>query len=151
VTVPPEAGRIERNASNKWVTSHLPGKCPSKADATAFKAPEIEQDFSQIPRGHYATQSISGNNDLDFWRVDRPEYGTYAGRTFVKRIIGGKPDLNVSKSTRISALGAILREGIDICGFRYGQELGKCRHCNRHLTDELSRSLSAGPECRRKH
>jgi hypothetical protein len=151
ITVPPEAGRIDRNANNKWVTFHLPGQCPQKTDAPAFQAPGIEQDFSQIPRGHYATKSISGNNDFDFWRVDRPEQGAYAGRTFVKRIVGGKPDLNVSKSTRIGALGAILREGIDVCGFRYGQELGKCRHCNRHLTDELSRSLSAGPECRRKH
>jgi hypothetical protein len=119
-------------------------------DAPPFQAPGIEQDFSQIPRGHYATKSLTGHNDFDFWRVDRPEQGTYAGRTFVKRIVGGKPDLNVSKSTRIAALAAILREGIEETGFRYGQKLGKCRHCNRHLTDELSRSLSAGPECRAK-
>jgi hypothetical protein len=160
-----ESGRVDKNKDGKWVVTHLEGQCPPrtgvgptdrdqgawpKVDAPKFREPAIEQDFSQIPRGHYATKSLTGNNDYDFWRVDRPEQGTYAGRTFVKRIVGGKPDLNVSKSTRIQALGAILREGIDETGTRYGQELGQCRACNRRLTDETSRALGIGPECRAK-
>jgi hypothetical protein len=155
--VPAETGQISKNNDGKWVASHLLGECPTKADAQAqgswpkLEAPKFQDaDYSEIPRGHYATVSRSGRNDFDFWRVDRPDSGTYAGRTFVKRIVGGKPDLNVSKATKIAALEAILKEGIEETGFRYGQELGNCRHCNRHLTDELSRSLSAGPECRAK-
>jgi hypothetical protein len=157
-----ESGLISKNNAGKWVASHLPGDCPTKADVQAqgtwpkTKVPAQAQDaapsrYAEIPRGHYATKSATGRNDYDFWRVDRPEQGTYAGRTFVKRIVGGKPDLNVSRDTRTKALEAILAEGIDVCGFRYGQELGACRYCNRHLTDEISRSLSAGPECRSKN
>jgi hypothetical protein len=156
--VPAESGRVDKNQHGKWVVSHLTGQCPTQEDIRAqgswpkLEAPKFQDaDYSEIPRGHYATKSLTGNNDYDFWRVDRPEQGNYAGRTFVKRIVGGKPDFNVSKAVRIAALEAILREGIEETGFRYGQELGACRHCNRHLTDELSRSLSAGPECRSKH
>jgi hypothetical protein len=149
--VPEKRGRVDRNAIGKWEVSHLEGQCLDlfKQEAPAFQGDTNRWD--SIPRGHYATKSATGNNDFDFWRVDRPEAGTYAGRTFVKRIVGGKPDMNVSRAMKIRALEAILAEGVDVCGFRYGQELGNCRYCNRHLTDELSRSLSAGPECRSKH
>lgn len=33
---------------------------------------------------------------------------------------------------------------------RFGQELGHCYHCNRALTDEVSRGLGIGPVCRSK-
>jgi hypothetical protein len=149
VLVPSMAGRVDKNRDGKWVVSHLDGQCPIEERAK-MEAPKFQDaDYSTIPRGHYATKSFTGNNDFDFWRVDRPEQGAYAGRTFVKRIVGGKPDLNVSRLMKITVLEAILAEGVEVTGFRYGQEIGNCRHCNRHLTDELSRSLSAGPECRR--
>jgi hypothetical protein len=152
ILVPPDGGRVDKNSEGKWVVSHLEGQCPEDAAQLKMEAPQFQDaDYSGIPRGHYATKSLTGNNDYDFWRVDRPEQGNYAGRTFVKRIVGGKPDFNVSRAVRIAALEAILAEGIDATGFRYGQELGACRYCNRHLTDELSRSLSAGPECRSKN
>ena len=32
----------------------------------------------------------------------------------------------------------------------YGQEIGRCGRCNRHLTDEESRRVGLGPECRRR-
>jgi|SRR5215469_2114145 len=144
--VPAEAGRIDKT-ENGWQVSHI-GQCPEKI--TAPKIAIDNERYSGIPRGHYATKSLTGNQDFDFWRVDRPEQGTYAGRTFVKRIVGGKPDMNVSRDTRFAALEAILAEGIDVCGTRYGVELGRCRRCNRHLTDQTSRELGIGPECRSK-
>jgi hypothetical protein len=142
-----EQGRVDKTVDG-WVASHLPGKCreiPAKVDVKA-----VVDRYSAIPIGHYATKSLTGNNDYDFWRIDRPEQGTYAGRTFVKRIVGGKPDLNVSRTTKFAALEAIMTEGIEETGWRYGQELKRCRKCNRHLTDEVSRSVSIGPECRKK-
>ena len=146
--VPKRAGRVDK-VSGKWQLSHV--ECPSQPEKieTKFQGGPNER-YAQIPRGHYATNSLSGNNDFDFWRVDRPEQGAYAGRTFVKRIVGGKPDLNVSRSTKFAALEAILSEGIEVTGTRYGQELGQCRACNRRLTDETSRELGIGPECRSK-
>jgi hypothetical protein len=142
-----EQGRVDKTDAG-WVASHLPGKCREIPDKVDVKA--VMDRYSEIPRGHYATLSLTGHNDFDFWRVDRPEQGTYAGRTFVKRIVGGKPDLNVSRTTKFAALDAILEEGIENTARRYGQELGRCSRCNRSLTDQTSRALGIGPECRTK-
>jgi len=145
-----EAGRIDK-IDGQWVPSHLEGQCPQRAPQET--APRFEQGldrYDKIPKGHYATVSASGRNDFDFWRVDRPEQGAYAGRTFVKRIVGGKPDLNVSRDMKFRALEAIMSEGIELTAKRYGVELGHCYRCNRTLTDETSRALGIGPECRSK-
>lgn len=143
-------GRVDKTEFG-WQASHLDGKCspkPSKIDVDA-KVGNTDR-YAVIPTGHYATKSLTGHNDLDFWRVDRPEQGTYAGRTFVKRIVGGKPDMNVSRETKFKALEAILEIGPEIAAIIYGQQLGRCSRCNRHLTDETSRRLGKGPECRSK-
>jgi hypothetical protein len=137
-----EAGRLE-GTRGSWSVRCLPGKCGT-VSVKPLELP-VKRD---VPAGHYATASLTGNNDLDFWRVDRPEQGRHAGRTFVKRVIGGRPESPVHGSTRYAALEAIVAAGIDEAGFRYAKELGRCRRCNRHLTDELSRSLGIGPDCR---
>jgi hypothetical protein len=100
-----------------------------------------------IPDGHYAIPSLTGNNDLDFFRVDRPEEGQWAGRIFLKRVIGGKPDQNVRGKTIRAALEAIADAGIEKSRELYGREIGRCWRCNRHLTDELSRQRGIGPDC----
>lgn len=144
-----EQGRVDK-IDGKWLTSHLDGKCPEKPKLEAPRTITNTSRYDDIPVGHYATGSLTGKNDLDFWRVDRPEQGTYAGRTFVKRIVGGKPDLNVSRDTKFAALEAILEIGPRLSAALYGQELGRCSRCNRTLTDEVSRKFGKGPECRAK-
>jgi hypothetical protein len=141
-------GTVEK-ADGRWNVRHLPGQCPAPAaspePATGKRG---RKPFPNVPAGHYATKSLTGNNDLDFWRVDRPEQGQWAGRTFVKRVIGGKPNAPVRGRTMFAALEAILEAGVDVAGTLYGTELGQCRKCNRHLTDETSRALGIGPDCR---
>jgi hypothetical protein len=144
-----EQGRVDK-IDGKWQTSHLDGKCPAKPKLEAPRTIANTDRYDGIPTGHYATVSLTGKNDLDFWRVDRPEQGAYAGRTFVKRIVGGKPDLNVSRDTKFKALEAILEFGPEKSAQLYGMELGRCSRCNRHLTDETSRLYGMGPECRGK-
>lgn len=148
--VPEGKGRIERNAANKWDVYHLDGECGEIRPEGQKRGGLFPEGFKTIPAGHYATASLTGNNDYDFWRVDRPESGPSAGRIFVKRVIGGRPEAPVRGATRYGALEAILREGIVVCGTRYGVELGQCRICNRELTDDLSRALGIGPVCRNK-
>jgi hypothetical protein len=149
-------GKVEQNKGRVdktdfgWQVSHLDGQCRELPPKIDVKTPVNPDLYSDIPVGHYATLSLTGHNDFDFWRVDRPEQGTYKGRTFVKRIVGGKPDLNVSRETKFAALDAILTEGIENTARRYGQELGRCSRCNRTLTDQVSREFGKGPECRSK-
>lgn len=144
-----EEGRVDRRDGGGYDVSHLSGSCPLKASRKEAPAGERgRKPFPDVPAGHYATKSLTGNQDYDFWRVDRPAEGQWAGRTFVKRVIGGKPNSPVRGRTMFAALEAILAEGVDACGTRYGTELGQCRKCNRHLTDETSRALGIGPDCR---
>jgi hypothetical protein len=103
---------------------------------------------SPVPSGHYATLSATGNNDLDFWKVNRPTEGKWAGWVFVYRVIGGRPDQRITYKSQESALKAIESHGIEESGALYGWTIGRCYKCNRHLTDETSRTLGIGPDCR---
>ncbi len=104
-------------------------------------------DLLYVPEGHYATPSRTGANDLDFWRVDRPAEGRWAGRVFVKRVIGGRADQAVRGAEAVAALQAITADHPHHAMVLYGQEIGRCGRCNRHLTDDASRARGLGPDC----
>lgn len=119
-------------------------------------------NWDDIPVGYYATPSLTGNNDLDFWHVEKPESGQWQGWTFVKRVIGGRDDAQIpgdskkkvkterirEKVTQLRALEAIREFGPEKSAELFGTELKYCRICGIHLTDEISRSLGIGPVCR---
>jgi len=112
-------------------------------------APKVQtSDLPEVPEGYYAVQSRTGNNDLDFFSVDRPSEGRWAGYVFVKRVIGGHVDTPVRGSEARHALEAIIEQGVEASGALYGREIGRCYVCNRTLTDELSREMGIGPTCR---
>lgn len=153
VVVPELEGRIDR-PNGKWEVSHLSGQCPQRpsvSDVAPQQVKDVVKRFASIPEGHYAVESLTGNNDLDFFRVDRPTEGKWAGYLFVKRVIGGRPNAPVRGATREKALRAIMEASPDKAKARYGQELGQCGECNRTLTDETSRALGIGPVCREGH
>ncbi len=130
----------------------VPARIPSITDWAKFK---------EIPAAYYATPSLTGNNDLDFWKVEKPETGKWDGYVFVKRVIGGHDDANIPRGskkkvksqriervTQMAALQAIFDYGPDKAHELFGTELKYCRVCGIHLTDELSRELGIGPVCR---
>ena len=106
----------------------------------------------KLPKGQrrYAIPSLTGNNDLDFFLVTRPEKGKWAGWTFVKRVIGGKPDANVPNSQVYRILAEIEKDP-ETASATFGKELGICSKCGLHLTDEQSRASGRGPDCRAKY
>lgn len=136
-------GRLtERQVS---AATSMRAKCEARQQRQErHAAPELPD----VAAGYYAVESLSGNNDLDFFRVDRPTEGRWAGYTFVKRVIGGRPDVAVRGAQARKALDAILSAGTREAAIRYGQEIGRCGVCNRHLTDEESRAFGIGPHCR---
>jgi len=119
---------------------------PAELDRTPVKAQPASSP--SIPAGHYAVAS-QGQNDLLFVRVDHGK-NAYAGRVFVKMIVGGHPDRNLSAAQSQSVLARIESDGIEVAARRYGQEIGRCCACNRELTDETSRAAGIGPECAKK-
>lgn len=156
VWVEKEAGHIEK-VNGKYAVFHNSGECVSKmaeVPAEPGLSPPNAMDhadvsYPDVPAGHYAIPSLTGNNDLDFFRVDRPMEGTWSGATFVKRVIGGRPDSRARGARTIQKiLQAILDADPAKAMALYGQELGQCGKCNRHLTDEESRKFGIGPTCR---
>jgi Family of unknown function (DUF6011) len=142
---------LARQAAEK-VLAHLSG-LPDRAASEVPQpdaAPAAVPD--QIPPGYYATPSRTGSNDVDFWKVERPEDGTYAGFTFAKRVLGGGTE-GQTRLTRIhmaeqrSALAAIARHGVEESRMLYAVTMKRCTDCNRELTDDLSRARGKGDWC----
>ena len=129
--IPAGGGTFEKRAG-RWVVLHI-GTCPR--DETF--------DRQGVGDGHYATPSRTGHNDLDFWRVDADD----EGRDRVRRVIGGHPDQPVRASEAEQAIAAILAYGVEEARTLYGQTIGQCWVCNRHLTREYSRHMGYGPDC----
>jgi hypothetical protein len=96
-----------------------------------------------VPAGHYAVDNAEGI--LRFYEVDRPTEGRWAGRTFVSVL--ASDERHPVKGAAGAAVLAKIAEDPMAAMLRYGQEIGRCGHCNRTLTDEASRARGIGPVC----
>jgi len=134
-----EGAGILSGRRGAWVVTCDP--CPPASDLPAVTEPDV-------PAGHYAIPSATGTNDLDFYRVDRPTEGRWEGYVFVRRVIGGRSDQRIRRSEATAVLQRIADTGAERSMRWYGQEIGRCGRCNRHLTDEDSRAYGLGPTCR---
>lgn len=106
-----------------------------------------QPDLEAIPEGYYATKSLTGKNDIDFFRVDKPTKGQWAGHTFVKQIVGGDQWFQQRGSRKYDVLRAIAAMGIDESGMLFANERQECRKCRSELTKYASRTLGMGPTC----
>lgn len=103
----------------------------------------------EVTAGYYATDSLTGAQDTDFWFVTVVEReDKWFGFRVVSRVIGGRSPVRVKGSTRVAALKAIAKAGEREAQLRFAKELGRCYKCGKHLTDETSRELGIGPVCR---
>ena len=138
---------LTRTAASSFIDAAL--KIPTQVTPTGtVKKAKKPTVYPKVASGYYAVPSATGNNDLDFYRVDNVAEGKWAGYVFVKRVIGGHPDTPVRGKEGAKALERILEAGEDASRKLYGQEIGRCGICNRHLTDDLSREIGIGPKCR---
>lgn len=147
----PANGGLLCKVDGAWAVEHPDGACNAAEAHTAANA-ATSAPVVDVPAGHYAVQS-TGANDLAFYRVDRPTEGNYAGRTFVKLIVGGHPDRNVPRNQVAGILARIAADPRE-ASRRYAAEIRRCARCNHSLTDEASRrdadvNGGYGPECRK--
>lgn len=127
-----------RNFINAWKDA------PRKAKEAA--PPSDAPALPEVPAGRYALRT---DGVVKFYILDRPESGKWAGYAFLNAQASDEkhPIKNVSAKAEI--LGRIL-EDIEAAQTLYGRELGRCYACGRTLTDETSRALGIGPDCRSK-
>jgi Family of unknown function (DUF6011) len=127
-----------------WLTGK--GYTPKRTQqAPAERA--ARKPYPRIPAGRYATDSRTGNNSTDFWLIEVPTEGKWAGYSFVRRVIGGRPETDIRGPEARAALEAIEAAGPEAARDRYSDELDQCWKCNSHLTDDLSRLTHIGPDC----
>lgn len=106
-------------------------------------------EVNQLPKALVAIPSATGNNDLDFFKV---QTAMQSRRPYVLRVIGGHDDQRLSADQAHAALVRLACvEDVQAAAETYGRELGFCGCCGRHLTDEVSRQRGIGPDCARKY
>ena len=116
------------------------------------KAQDAAQPQQQIkvPAGRYA---LEREGRIDFFQVDTPEDGRWAGYVFVKQLFGAPGNFRRQPIKVREQRNAIL-EAIAVdpmaAAQRFGHELGICSQCGSPLTNEESIQLGIGPVCRAK-
>lgn len=103
-----------------------------------------------VPAGRYAVDTGEGAvNAVAFFKVDRPTEGRWAGKVFVKHLVGGD-EHRMSWQATVAVLDKIAAAGAESAAARYGHELGECGMCGRTLTNDESRARGIGPRCAEK-
>lgn len=129
---------VKGRLSDKQVAAWMKGLA-----ARAARQAEQAVRLPDVPKGRYAIDGAE--RPLDFFRVGR----RHNGQTTI-HIQGGPAEYEVpfNAATYRSILERILDAGIVEAQARYGRELGHCGRCGLELTDETSRSIGMGPDCR---
>jgi len=132
-------GKLTRRKASEVISFLV--ALPNKADVEAGREPISHA----VPAGRYAIRLTEGI--VKFYRVDRPDSGRWAGRTFVKVQASDELYLVRNPAEAKLVLAAIERAGVKESSLLYGQELGHCGVCGRTLTDDSSRERGIGPVC----
>lgn len=102
-----------------------------------------------VPDGYYAlrTANIGGEhvNEVNFYRVNMPTSGKWAGFVFVDHIVS-EERYPVKGKAKFDVLREIARD-LEGAFALYGQEEQKCGICHRNLTNDDSRKRGIGPVC----
>lgn len=102
----------------------------------------------EVPAGRYAVATEDGAvNELAFYKVDRPTEGRWAGYVFVK-LMKSDEEQRLSRPAGATVLAKIAAAGAKEASAAYGREIGKCGVCSRTLTNDESREIGIGPDCR---
>jgi hypothetical protein len=149
------AQQLRREAQAATVAPRTLGRVP--ADET----PAVDRDsLSELEKraapGRYAIREVASDGQgetINFYKIEVPAEGRWAGYVFVKQITGhvGEDGVRVRHPARRAAILAAIEAAGPVEAERlYGQEIGRCSRCGRVLTNDESRAYGIGPECRQK-
>ena len=132
-------------------------RTPAPAPA-APAAPAAPVPGADVPAARYAVPAADGS--WEFFQVDRPASGKWAGWTFVKRLTGAPGDFSKSRLSRRDSdavlariAGAEYRDGDRVltgpeaAAVAFSREHGVCAACLAPLTDAESIARGLGPVC----
>jgi hypothetical protein len=129
---------LDRSEANVIINSlkALPRKSTGRRDWT-------------MPEGRYAIRT-NESPDWQFYQVDKPSEGRWAGYVFVKQLIGSPGDyrkINVKDAGRRNAILARIEADPQRAMLDYGLHSGVCGKCSSPLTNADSLARGIGPIC----
>ena len=137
----------------KWATYHKQGDCSAESAIVPDKL--TNESFGTIADGFYAMTS-SGTNDLVFYSIKTNKgfhNPSLKGQRGVYMVVGGHKDAKLSGERALHAIkriAGLTDEGRKQAQALFGQEIGQCGACGRHLTDEETRKRGIGNDCAKR-
>lgn len=114
----------------------------------------LREVLATIPKSRYAVSvtdlsgtSVTTNNDLVFLEVRE-----YRGTLYMRQLHGAPGGFTRSKFTvqQVKDLVSVIAADPYKYARAFGEHYACCGSCGAELTDERSRELQLGPECRKK-
>jgi hypothetical protein len=148
----------ERNNYASAPREHQPKLRPYKPSEERREASSAEQ-FEEVNMlgdrlhgGWYAVANVPGSdNDISFYQVDKPDRGRWAGKTFVKQLLGAPGSFREERmplARQLFVLRAVVADEQGAIAL-FGKSLGVCSVCHSPLTNQKSRARGIGPDCAR--
>lgn len=112
---------------------------------------KVTKSAISFPPGRYAVMTdgiVNSINSINFYKVDAPTEGKWAGRVFVKHIVS-EAEFPV-RGTQAKKILDKIAAGPEEAAARFGHEFKRCGLCFKALTNDDSRKRGIGPKCAAK-
>lgn len=144
-------------ASNVITTLLTSPRKPKAQEEPAWERMRREEQeaFADVENSYYAVPTSglqplryfsNARGDLQFFRVY-----TYKGRRYLRKLTGAPGDFRTTRlphADQIAVLGLIAGHHV-MFAQKFGEVFQRCGRCAAPLTDQRSRELHLGPDCRK--
>lgn len=147
-----ELGKLVDQHVVVTMTAVLAGRDISKREASDLinalnLMPRKPQPEDEVPEGKYAVEGSDGI--VQFWQVDKPTAGKWAGRVFVNMLVGSPGSWRTVRSPRVTSNAAMMAIVADTPGAAalFGIKTRTCGRCASPLSNIRSRAAGYGHHC----
>jgi hypothetical protein len=132
-----ESGELTRSQISLWITW--------------LEQQPVDRYKNKIPAGKYALKSSDGT--INFYQVDRPAQGHWAGHTFTKLLTGAPGNWHEQRLNRVHRehIENWISSNIEYAARLFGQTVKHCGHCGSALSIPQSRAAGYGEKCAADH
>lgn len=146
-------GTLDKVTASKYIDELI--KAPRMKNAVGARS-EMQELLASIPKSKYAIPTA----DLELYEIDDKfngdivffELKEYMNTLYIRQLHGAPGNFNRSKLTAGGVRAVVATIKLD--PYRYAKLFGThytcCGSCGAALTDERSREIQLGPECRKK-
>lgn len=126
-------------------------QCPYKASADGQR--NAPNHYADLPEGKFATVGVTGADRVEFWSIEKPQEGRWAGRTFINGLTGAPGDWRKSRPSRavMEAVADIIRADPQKAATLFGYKTKTCGKCSSPLSRVQSRAAGYGKTCATKN